>query len=174
MKKKFTAIVLYTNLLTAFLLYIVLSIGLTSCTGCSSDEKQKTEQARTIQQEKVFTGKDSAEILKLTTQYLDLVKEKRNDEAIAVLHKIDGDSIGDIPEKEKTDLMTTQKVFPVLSYKLEDIKFHDERYVEVVYEIEFFEKAPNEQMPNTYKLTFSPKRINGTWYLTLMNKSFMK
>ena len=162
------------NLLTLALLCISLGLGFTACSGGSSQEKERAEKARKEHPEKVFTAKDSAEIIKLTTQYLDLVKEKKNDEAIAMLHNIVRDSIGAIAEEEAKELKETQKVFPVLEYKLNDIKFRNERYVEVTYEVEFFEKNPKEQMPNTYKLTFSPKRINGRWYLTLLNKSDMR
>lgn len=61
--------------------------------------------------------------------------------------------------------------FPVLNYSLKNMVWNVKDPLLLTYDIAFFEVEPGSNIPNTYKLNFSPRRINGTWYLLLEDKN---
>ncbi len=55
----------------------------------------------------------------------------------------------------------------MLSYHRTAMMFTTPHNVSISYAIEFFEKSPESDVPNTVVLTFVPQRINKQWYLEL-------
>lgn len=131
---------------------------------CSHPKKSDTQVP-------TYCSKDTLEVVELTTEYLELLKNKEFDQAMQMLCHIEGDSVFSLTEKEKTELQNQYKLFPVLSYKIEDYTFTDIYHNEIVYSIEFFEKGTDDKLPNTMRFTLQPKRINAVWYLTVLNRS---
>lgn len=120
-----------------------------------------------------YCDKDTLEVVELTNKYLKLLKEKDFDQAMQMLRHIEGDDVSELTENEKKELERQYKLFPVLSYQIEDYTFTDIHHNEITYSIEFFRKRTDDNMPNTMRFTLQPKRINAVWYLTVLSRSYM-
>ena len=83
---------------------------------------------------------------------------------------IENDSVKPLTEDMRQSIMVQQRTFPVINYRLTDMEFVDANRVKVTYAIEFFEKEQGSSMQNTISITFAPQRINGDWYLELMDR----
>lgn len=156
------------RIFTAVIVIAAFSLFLGSCSGCSSDK----EKASGTTPE--FVKADTTEVLSLAGQYLDNVKNKDYDAAIAMLHVIENDSVKPLDEEVEREIRVQQQTFPVLDYHVEEMEFIDENNVRVTYAIEFFKKEPGSKMKNTIRLAFAPQRINAVWYLELLDRSYMK
>ncbi len=119
----------------------------------------------------MFNEADTAAVIQLTEDYLDLVKGGQYDQAISMLHDILNDSVRELPQEREANIREQQKMFPVLSYERTDMLFITPHKVRVTYSVEFFAKEPDSDIPNTVSLTFEPQRINGEWYLELSDRS---
>ena len=150
---------------------MLCSLFLASCSSCGGSKDGKTAKNDTIP---TFCKADTTEVLQMAESYLNHLKNKEYDAAFDMLRHVSNDSISNLTNDERQQLLAQQKAFPVLDYKLESYKFVNEYRVELTYSIEFFKKQ-NEEDPiqNTIRITFAPQRINATWYLTLMEKSVM-
>lgn len=142
--------------------------GMASCTGCSGKGEKAKDTIPT------FVKADTVEVLNMVEMYLEYVKNKEYDKAIEMLHDITNDSVAPLSAEMESKVREEQKVFPVLSYKRDTMTFINEHRVEVTYDVEFFERDTTTDIPNTVKMTFSPQRINATWYLSLLDRSYMK
>lgn len=157
------------NYIVIALLMVAGLTGLWSCSGCSSSDKGKdTDTVPT------FVKADTTEVLKLTSEYLEYVKNRDYDKATAMLHTIVDDSVMPLSETVASRIRAQQRTFPVLSYRVVDMEFVNPNRVTVTYAIEFFEKDPHDSIQNTIRLTFAPQRINAQWFLELNDKSVMK
>lgn len=153
------------KLLISLITGIAAAACISSCSGCSSDAG--SECTDSIQ---MFVKADTAEVMALAEDYLRLVHDERYDEAISMLSVIENDSVWPVPEETRREIKIQQRTFPVLDYRMEYVTFVDEHTVRVTYIVEFFRKAPGETVQNTVRLTFAPQRINGTWYLELLDR----
>ncbi|MCD8302666.1 MAG: hypothetical protein LUC44_06570 [Prevotellaceae bacterium] len=119
----------------------------------------------------MFNEADTAAVVQLTEEYLDLVKDGQYDRAISMLHDILNDSVRELPQEREAHIREQQRMFPVLSYERTDMQFFNPHKVRVTYSVKFFEKEPGSDIPNTVSLTFEPQRIDGEWYLELSDRS---
>jgi len=156
------------NYVIMALLLLAGIIGLGSCSGCSSGKDGGRDTIPT------FAKGDTIEVLRLTADYLECLKNKEFDKATAMLHTIVSDSVKPLDPKVEQRIRALQNTFPVLSYRVVDMEFVNQNRVTVTYAIEFFEKDPHDSIQNTYRLTFAPQRINAKWFLELADKSVMK
>lgn len=116
----------------------------------------------------ILTAKDSSEVRELCTKYMDLLKSNHYDEALDMLYCVDTlRNITKIPDSQKQILRRMLTVFPVMDYRLEEMKFVSEFDTKVKYSIEFFEKSPDDNRPNTTALFLRPIRKDSQWYLTV-------
>ncbi len=122
----------------------------------------------------MFNEADTAAVVQLTEEYLDLVKDGQYDQAITMLHDILNDSVRELPQEREANIREQQRMFPVLSYERTDMQFFNPHKVRVTYSVEFFEKEPGSDLPNTVSLTFEPQRIHGEWYLELSDRSHLR
>lgn len=144
-------------------LFLISSFLLVSLSSCKKDQPKMTEKPLLI-----LTAKDSTEIKNLCTQYMDLLKEKKYDEAFDMLYCVDTlQNLQKIPETQKQTMRSMFNVFPVLNYHLYEMKFVSEFDTKVRYNIEFFEKAPDDNRPNTTAIYLRPIRKDDKWYLTV-------
>lgn len=154
MKKYLLSLIISTSLLIVF------------CEGCSN--KQKKEPP-------IFVKADTTTVLKLIDEYFQHIQNKEYEQAVGMLYKIDTpDSIKDLKEEEKAKIIKELEAFPVLSYRVSEMKFIEADRVRVTYVTEFFKKRPGNSIPNTLSYSFAPERINGKWYLQLMERSEVK
>ena len=138
---------------------LLLSVFLCGC---------KKDQPKSIEKPLILTTKDSTEIKNLCTQYMDLLKEKKYDEAFDMLYCVDTlQNLQKIPETQRQTMRSMFNVFPVLNYHLYEMKFVSEFDTKVRYNIEFFEKAPDDNRPNTTAIYLRPIRKDDKWYLTV-------
>ncbi len=157
------------NLLAAAVLFLSVAFGMSLFSGCASCGKQKVKDSVPE-----LTKADTTEVIRLTEEYLEHVKNHEYDEAMAMLHDIKMNKVNDLSPKKDSAMRLQQKMFPVLGYELKDMKFYSSRKVRVTYAIEFFEKDPQDKIPNTIRMTFAPQRIAHTWYLAVVERSHIR
>lgn len=155
------------NFIIAVMVLAAGLTGFTACSGCSSDKsKTMTDTVAT------FAKADTAEVLALSAKYLEYVKEQKYDEAVSMLNCIENDSVMQLTEEKEREVRIQQKTFPVLSYRVAGMDFVNENRVKVTYAVEFFKKNPKDSIQNTIRIAFAPQRINGQWYLELLDRPF--
>ncbi|MBP9507133.1 MAG: hypothetical protein KBE85_04325 [Bacteroides sp.] len=144
----------------------LLCIVVTSC----NNAKNKQE-AKLVEIIPIFSKEDTAEVVRLTTEYLEHLKNKEFDLALQMLNQMKNDSVQTLSKKDQEDMKQQYRTFPVLSYTIEGIMMNDERNTEVTYSVEFFKKqAGQEDIPNTMSFCLNPQKIQGTWYLGVLNR----
>lgn len=118
----------------------------------------------------IFSKEDTVKVAGLATEYLEHLKKKEFDEAIQMLHNIQNDSILELSEQEKKNLMQQYKTFPVLSYQIGNLIFNNIYDAEVRYCIEFFKKKDGqEEIPNTMNFRLNSQKIKDEWHLGVLN-----
>lgn len=112
---------------------------------------------------------DTATILRICTDYLDLLKEGKLDEAVNILYSYDDSThvVSPITPEQREKVLTMHKMFPVVNYSLESMRLYAEDDTELVFMVEFFEKPEGDPQPNTVREALSPVRVDGQWYLTI-------
>jgi hypothetical protein len=125
------------------------------------DPRQDTEMQR--------TSTDTLSILYNVKKYLDFLKENQTDSAMAMLYEAQADGSAPVPlsDKRKSELLTQNKMFPVLDYQIVMVKMFSEDNCEVHYTIKYFEKEPDNPMQNTLQCLIKPVRYGYYWYLTI-------
>ena len=154
-------------------IWIVLA-ALVLVVSCSEKKQKTTEELREelIIPKMTVDKSDSSAVLQLANQYMDLLKNKKVDEAIGMLYYLDSnDSIVPLPENLVERQKTILKTFPVLSYEFNGLIFNKETDTQVKYTIEFFEKEPGDNRPNTTAMFLKPVRQDGQWYLTVADSN---
>lgn len=117
------------------------------------------------------TKQDTERVLNMAKQYLDLLKENNIEAALNQLVEFKNNSVKPLSSKRRSELKNTIEAFPVHSYKIDEVLLYSDSDTDVRYTITFFEKAKNDNRPNTIKCAVHPKRIRGTWYLTVAESS---
>ncbi len=149
------------SLLIVFVALFAFAIVLGGLVSCKKEKKDT----------QMFSKADTTAVLELTEEYLNHVMNQEYDKAISMLYDILNDSVRELSPERDSAIREQQKVFPVLAYKKTDMKFINRNKVSVTYSIEFFEKDPDSDIPNTYVITFEPQKIDGKWYLELSKRS---
>lgn len=154
------------------LIYLCLVFALGVFSWSCSNKKSKTEEP--VEQDPYYsssmkrTAADTAAIVELTTQYLDLLKENKIDDALNMLHVVDSVGLEPLSTERKNMLANNLKRFPVLSYTIEEYRLYSDNNTEVRYVYEFMPKLEGaDNMPNTMKGLVGLFRVDGTWHLTV-------
>jgi hypothetical protein len=160
-------------------LYLCILSGL--ILSLSSCKDKKTEKETSVMEEIIKsnsrydvkmtrTADDSTTIVKMATQYLDLLQQNKIDEALDMLYEINESSeMQSLSDTFRAVLKNNLKKFPVLSYSIDDFHLYTDNDVDVRYTYEFMTKPEGspENLPTTMRGVLSPVRINGNWYLTV-------
>jgi len=150
-------------------LCLVISVGFSfySC----SNKSPKNEEADVdpyYNSSMKRTAEDSATIVQLATQYLDLLKENKLEEAVNMLHDVDSVDVKPLNEERINALMTNLKRFPVLSYTIDELRLFSDDNTELRFTYEFMPKPEGaENFPNTMKGLLGFFRLGETWYITV-------
>lgn len=155
---------LYLSLITA----LVFSIA--ACTGKKTEAggvEDMMEANPHYSSSMTRTAEDTAAIMQLATQYLDLVKENKLDEAVNLLYEADSTSLQAIDADRKALVLQNLKRFPVLSYDIEDFRLYTDMSTELRYVYEFMPKPEGANIPNTMKGLLGFFRLDNKWYLTI-------
>lgn len=127
-----------------------------------SDKKQEFKDG--------LTEQDTAQMLKLSDDCMELLKKKDVDGALAMLNEYD-DSTGTVQplsEQTRAKYLRLFKMFPVYKYTLSSYSFMLEGLNDVKYDIIFAEEEHPEVngVPKT-SFMFNPVKVDGQWYLTV-------
>jgi hypothetical protein len=115
---------------------------------------------------------DTAAIMKICTDYLDLLKEGKIEDAVNTLYSYNDSAniVEQLTTEERSKVITMHKMFPVINYSLESVNLYSDDDTEFVFMVEFFEKPEDDPRPNTIREALSPVRVDGHWYLTIANQ----
>ena len=152
-----------------FTLFFSCFALLFSCKCSNNATEAELDNVQAI--EPKFNAQDSMVVSALATQYLDYLKNKQVDSALAMLSSFRNDSVLTLLDTDRKDLLNQYSQFPVLSYQIGSIVFIDNNRSELHYCVEFFErKAGQEDYPNTMNFRLNPQKIDGVWHLGVLNK----
>ena len=148
-----------------FQLALVLVFGSFIFSACKNEGKTPVSQAY------YFDAQDTTEVLSLCDEYMTHVKNQDYAGAFGMLSKSNGTGGSiDYAEHELDALLSEYKHFPMLDYERVDYCFAGTDSVAVTYKIKFMEKpADQPNFPDSYRVTFSPFRVNGIWHLDVLN-----
>lgn len=142
-----------------FLLSIFVLVSLLLITSCNS--KKNNEKIP------LFVEGDSIYVTMMAEEYMNRIKAHEYPEAFNMLIENLIPEPTPLSEERMTELYNHYQTFPIINYKLKSAEFNTETDVKLVYSVEFFEKDPESNIPNTYNITFAPRRINADWYLSI-------
>lgn len=154
-----------------FLILILLAIlPLQSCKHKNGEKLPPMPVNPREVQSMTRTAKDTADLINLTKQYLDLLKTGKIDQALSMLYIAKGDTgVIAISKKQRDSLKSTYKAFPVLTYNIDEMYLYSDSDTEVRYTTTFFKKPAGDDRPNTMKFVLNPKKVMGHWILTISN-----
>lgn len=140
---------------------------------CKQDQKRKANEE--VLKEVLADGtqmelgsNDTTVVFELTEKYLECLRDKDLDGAIAMLHYLkDGNEIVSLPEAVEKRQRMVLGAFLGLNYTIDELRFHKETDCQVRYSVELFEKAADDPVSNKVSFFIKPVRRDGQWYLTL-------
>lgn len=152
-----------------FSFFLILCTALVVLTGC----KKKVVEERGIPDippPMEVSANDTTAVYELTNKFLDCMREKRLDDAIAMLHYLkNGEEIVSLPPSlEKQNRMVLGN-FLGLEYKIDNVVFFRETDSQVRFSVTLFEDPDANTLSRQNKVSFflKPVRREGKWYLTL-------
>lgn len=150
------------------LLYLFLL--LTLAVGCKKEKEKPVNPYGTTRFDTGMqrTAQDTTQILDETNKYVEALKNKQFDQALAMLCNFNekGQPVP-LTAEDKKSLMRVYKTYPVLNYTIDYFNIYSETDCEIAYKIEFFEKPKGMNIPNTISCILRPHRINGQWKLSV-------
>lgn len=142
------------------------------CMATSCQNTKSKQDNTSANMSPIFSKEDTIKVTRLATEYLEHLKKKEFDEAIQMLHNTQNDSILELSDQERKDMMQQHKTFPVLSYQIGSLIFNNIYDAEVRYCIEFFKKQEEqEEIPNTMNFRLNSRKIKDEWYLGVLNNN---
>lgn len=155
-----------------FLFIVLAAVMMVACGGEKKKSAEIVEPVNPrIDQTMEHSNMDEEELTYLATQYLDFLKAKDFESALAMLKSFDGKNVVPLSEAQKNSLKRVYVAYPVFGYTIDDIVFYSETDTEIRYSIILFEKQYDDDLPNTVKSILTPKRIDGAWNLCVDNRS---
>ena len=135
--------------------------------GCNGNQKQEVP-SEMPEEPMVTSAADTSAVMNLVNDYLKCLKEKRVDDAIAMLYYLnDSRVIASLPKELELDQRNALKFLVGKEYKVEDLTFYQEYDSQVMVSCKLFDKQPDDPRPNMISFKIRPMRINGKWYLTM-------
>ena len=153
-----------------FYLCMIVAVGfsLASCGNKNPKNEEAEEQDPYYSSSMDRSAADTAAIVQLATQYLDLLKENKIEEALNMLYVVDSVRLEPLSKERKDMLAKNLKRFPVLSYTIEEYRLFTDDNTELRYTYEFMPKPKGaENFPNTMKGLIGFFRLGETWYMTV-------
>ena len=144
-------------------------LALSSCTGEKPKASQVVQESSVGQPRYEVSAEDSAEVVKMTREFLDNLKDERYDEAVGMLRVFDGDTLSFLSGGRAATQKAIFKRFHGIRYQLTSLRFLTETDNLITYTVTLFDNAPGEKHTNTVRGALNPIRIGGDWYLTLVD-----
>ncbi len=142
--------------------FLFASITLVALSSCTSKPSK-------VERFSIYKAEDTTLVQNMVTAYLEQLKAKEYDHALDMLSEVKRDSVvsvSPLSEESRKRMLGQFEMFPVLNYKLVSEDWSDPTHIIYTYDVEFFEKEPGSDLPNTVKLVLNPFRKDGYWYLT--------
>lgn len=141
-------------------------LAYSSCTSCSTDNKKAVADEQGVEFKETITAADTTQMLKLADDCMELLKNRKFDEAIGMLYQYEDSTVQALSSEDGQRLRRRFEVFPVLKYEREYFSFMERGLNDVRYKVWFAEEENPAQNgePITF-LMFNPVKVDGTWYL---------
>lgn len=117
-----------------------------------------------------LSANDTAEVYKLTNQFLDFMRNKDLDGAIGMLHYLQkGEEIVSLPPGLEKQNRLVLGNFLGLDYHIDEIRFFRETDSQVRFSVALYDDPDVDPLSRENKVSFflKPVRRDGQWFLTL-------
>lgn len=111
---------------------------------------------------------DTATVQRLTNDYLQLLVDKKTEEAVGLLYVLDNDTPVPLTASQQQEYAFALDNFDYQGFCITSYVFHSETDTEVEYEL-YLDNPASSAHPRNFKGLIRPVRRNGAWYLTLAN-----
>ena len=150
-------------------LFIIAMLALLCLSSCKKEKQQTVEDDDLMNPQMELTQADTAEVLSLAQRYIELRKEGRTEDAMAMIYYLNGDSIIPLPKslRARFDRYYSRIDLRGKEALIDWVQFYTEKDCRVKYTVTLFEQKPGENLPNKMSFALNPIRRDGKWYLTL-------
>lgn len=159
---------------------LTLIAALSSCSG-------KEKQAETFDRNDILTANDridrasvydygdTAEVMRLTKEYLDYLKGDMCDAALSMLYKVDvKEGKADMLDEDQAKrVLRNMQLFPVENYTINEVRFYSDSDTEVSYTINQSEDG-QPGPSNAMKCMLCFRKIDGRWYATVLDNDYVR
>lgn len=153
---------------TAFYSFFVFLSILITNSSCSNRNNNPTREQQIEEFRSNLTSQDTLEMLSICDNAMELLKQGKFEQVLAVLYEYN-DSTKEakpISEQVAKRYERTFKMFPVLSYKRQYYSFMLEGCNDVKYEVTFADAEHSGTGSSALTMyMFNPVKINGEWLL---------
>lgn len=159
------------NKKTVIFIGMLFILAFAACTGGKNKSGKKNvipDPRKSMTMER--TARDTSELLRLSTEFLDLVKSHNVSAALDRIYEVKNNKVNPLSETRRKQLEKTLSAFPVEDYTIDEMVLYSDSDTEVRYTIEMFKNAPGDKRPNTIKCSLNPYRIGGNWYMTIADE----
>jgi len=153
-------------------LFVVLIYS--SCTSRTDKSVKQEGHLQDVEFRESLTHEDTIQMLNLSDQCMELLKNKDIDGAIAMLHEYNGkdSTVTSLSQDSRRRIRRQFEMFPVLRYQRDYFSFIGEGVNDVRYLVWFAEeKDPALHGNPIIKFMFNPVCINHTWYLCVKDQN---
>ncbi len=162
-----------------YFLFIISLLG-TALTSCGGGEKKEQIVDREtllilnerIDQRVVYTSADTTTVMDMANQYINLLKDGKYDDAVAMLVEVDekNKTVSPLSTERTAQLKRSVSLFPIDTFRINNVKFYSELDTEVNYTIND-DGADNQSGPsNAMRCVLSFRKIDDKWYPTIIDQ----
>ena len=153
------------------LTYIVFALLILLVASCGNKDQKPADYSDKLNtQQMILNHEDTTEVRDLVTSYLELLKNKKLDEAVSMLNYLnDSNEVDVLPAKLAKDITSTLSYFTGMDYSIDYMIFNTENDCMVKYFINMPESNDGHLMPQV-GFVLRPVREKGKWYLTVADK----
>ena len=150
--------------------YLFLFILLAFVASCKNDKPTPKPQQDVFgqQPEMALSSNDTATVKKLTTDFLELVKQGQVEAAVNQIYMLENDDVRPLPDDEKQKCLQVYGQFEIKDYAINKLTFFKETDSEVEFSLYLDAPSPDRKQRG-FRNMIRPVRRNGVWYITLAN-----
>lgn len=155
----------------AYILVAVFIIGYIFYTmnGCSSEDRRVAPKS-TQETLMDLSKQDTTAVMNLAKQYLDLVRDRKYDEALDMIYVLDKqEGIIPLSEENRQKQKQAYMMFPVYDYEITRVIFWKETDCRLDYSISITQPADGSE-PAKMGCALRPIRYGHDWFLTIANR----
>ena len=122
-----------------------LSVALFSA--CSDSSKKPSTNVAPDSPQMVLSANDTATVLRLTNDFLELITSGRVDDAISCLYILDGDDILPLPTEQQEGFRELWNAFDIKGYAINSFTFNTETDTQVNYSLYLKDPSTSRNPP---------------------------